>query len=534
MSPAWTIANGTLGGTTTGWTVTTPCGAALPLAPDDLFVSDSNAQVGSYHNLHVSSVTPHFSSMNRTTTTVDQQRVQVWSDMVDSRTRNLVHFDNATTDAGAAGGSITLDPAGNAPTYTASGRFSQGLLFDGNDRAHTTTGGYDTQTSITLDTWVRKGAAAPADSNLMMLQDGTVNRAYIDVGADGTLDTGYEDSSNFTNGINWVNTNIWDGSWHHVAATFEPQGTGVVVRQYFDGELVAVGNWDEPMHSSSGAQLYLGNSYYLGGGNFNGALDDVRLSTRALTTEEISGYFHTGRRHGDLLWDSGNVAACSTCPVTASSRTSDVTYAGPTNLLLEGARYWVTTQQRTSAGGTPASTWSAWSEPDWFEARTGSSITVTTPTAVALGSSVPGSDISASSSVDITTTGANGYTLYGRGESDTWTLTSGTYGIPRWTGAPTPSTWPTGAPGAGYFGVTVLSATGGKDTSRWGTGTTASDYGNLKYGGLRKTVDLALHSRTTYSASTDTVQLGWRGNPPLATPPGSYSGTVTLVVLANP
>jgi hypothetical protein len=535
VGPAWTIPNGTLSGTTTGWTVTTPCGAPLPLAPDDLYVHDTNAQVGTYHNLHVGSVTPHFSVMNRTATTVDQQRVQVWSDMVDSRTRNLFRFDNAGTDAGAAGGSITLDAGANAPTYDATGKFSQALLFDGNDRAHTTTGGYDSQTSLTLEAWVKKGAGAPAGySDLIRIEDGTDTKVFLGIMSDGTLDSGYEDSSNYTNGINWVGSTAWDGGWHHFAATFEPQGTGVLVRQYFDGVLVGTGNWDLPMHSVSGAQAYLGNGYYMGGGDLKGSLDDVRISTRALTSDEISGYVHTGRRHGDLLWDSGNLAACAACPVANNFRTSDATYAGPSGLLLEGGRYWVTSQLRTNATGTPASTWSAWSEPDWFEARNATSITITTPTAVALGTVIPGGDVAATSSVDVSTTGGDGYTLYGRGESDTWTMTSGAYNIPRWTGAPTPTAWPAGTAGAGYFGVTVLAATGGKDTARWGTGTSATDYANLNYGGLRKTVDLALHSRATYSAATDTIQLGWRSNPPLATPPGSYSGTVTLVALANP
>jgi hypothetical protein len=463
--------------------------------------------------------------------------VQVWSDVLDGATRNMLRFEGTAADAGTAGGVLTLNGGANAPTYTtgSGGRFGEGLAFDGNDRARTTTGGFDSMTSITIDAWVKRNGAPSANAQLASVEDGTRRRMFIDLSSDGSVSGGYTDSTGTEQSTAWTPSGtLWNGSWHHVAATFTPAGSGVAIRSYIDGVLTSTEVYPNTFAATAGSQLYIGNGSVLGGGNLKATIDEVRVSSRALSTDELVGYVRTSRKHGELIWDSGTVASCSTCPTASNARTSDVTYAGPAGILLDNARYWVTTQQRTSAAGAPASTWSAWSEPDWFEARTAASISVTTGAAVALGAVLPGSDAVGTSTVDVSTTGGDGYTLYARGESDTWTLTSGTYGIARWTGAPTPTTWASGAPGAGYFGLTVLSATGGKDTATWGVGTVPSDVSNLKYGGLKKTIDLALHSRTTYAATTDTISIGWRANPSMATPPGSYAGTVTVVAVANP
>ncbi|MCW2920155.1 MAG: hypothetical protein JWL76_29 [Thermoleophilia bacterium] len=540
VSPAtWTFANGNLSGTTTGFAVTTPCAAGAPLPPDDLFVSDTNAQVGTAHNLTIASATPHFSIVNRTATTVDQRRVKVLSDPVDAGVRHLLHLDGVGTDVGAAGGAVTLSGGINQPTYTGAtgGAFANALSFDGNDRAATTTGGLDTNDEITIDTWVH--GTNPATGGwpvIAYVTDGTRDRYFLQAGDDGSMSAGYVWGTGASD-YNSVGgpTTIWDGAWHHVAMVVQRGGSGTTLRLVFDGEVVDTETFGQAPQAGIGAQLYLGNySTIQAASSLRGDLDETRVSTRALSVDELRGYYRTGRPHGDVLWDSGAVAACTACPLANNARTTDLVYAGPGGLRLDGARYWVTTQLRTDATGAPATTWSSWSDPDWFEASATESLTVTTPTTVDIGSTAPGSDVSGSTSIDVTTTGGHGYTVYARGESDTWTMTSGIANIPPWTGGPTPTTWPTGGPGAGYFGVTLLAATGGKDTAKWGIGTTHSAYTDLKYIGVKKTSDRPLHTRTTYSTGTDVVTVGWRVNPPATLRPGTYRGTVTLVAVANP
>lgn len=107
----------------------------------------------------------------------------------------------------------------------------------------------------------------------------------------------------------------------------------------------------------------------------------------------------------------------------------------------------------------------------------------------------------------------------------------GTTYLPAWTGTPaTPTTWAAGTPG--YFGLTVLAATGGKDAARWGTGTTATSFATLRYAGLLSTTPTQLRVKAT-AAAPDTVEVAFRVNPSAAQAPGSYSTVITYTAVAN-
>jgi hypothetical protein len=101
-----------------------------------------------------------------------------------------------------------------------------------------------------------------------------------------------------------------------------------------------------------------------------------------------------------------------------------------------------------------------------------------------------------------------------------------------WSSPTTPAPWP--AATSGYFGVSLLSAPpGGKDTTRWGTGTSATQIGLLKYAWPSLSTPLALHSTTGYDPVPRRYDLGLRANAAATTDPGNYATTLTFTVIPN-
>ncbi|OQB05490.1 MAG: hypothetical protein BWY19_00990 [bacterium ADurb.Bin212] len=75
------------------------------------------------------------------------------------------------------------------------------------------------------------------------------------------------------------------------------------------------------------------------------------------------------------------------------------------------------------------------------------------------------------------------------------------------------------------LGVTVYEATG-KDTSKWGTGTTENDLNN-KYAGIPETATI-IHSKTGSPTANDQTKVGYKVVVPETQKTGYYSGTVTF------
>jgi hypothetical protein len=145
-----------------------------------------------------------------------------------------------------------------------------------------------------------------------------------------------------------------------------------------------------------------------------------------------------------------------------------------------------------------------------------------------------GMDGSAATTLQAWTNNATGYTLAATDTSDTVGMTQppAIDTLPDWTGTnATPTSWAPGTPG--YFGLSVLTATGGKDTARWGLGTLPAEYSNLKYVGLRTTAT-QLYVRPTYSAATDTIQTAYRADFSGGELAGTYNTTITYTATANP
>jgi hypothetical protein len=490
--------------------------------PADLYVGNTSAATGVANVTGITNATPRLSWRSNANVSVDRQQTQVVTTPLDDVV-GLWHVDGTTTDTSATANPLTLETAPGTPSYAAGGtNFGQALSFDGvDDGAWAPANPAYELTQFTVEAWFNvttlanstwptiliKDFGGPTNRNYALYFGQATNRIYGDVSAGGA---GY--------GINAPAAAYLDGRWHHVAMTLDGSRT---LRLYVDG--VSVGTpvtLATTVDTPSGA-VYVGRNG--AGGRLQGMLDDVRISSVARTAGEIAGYYATRRPHYDTLWDSGEqtVTACADL-----ARCNDVTYAGAA-LIRTGARYYARARVRPNA-----QTWTDWADWDWFETTPVTTVSVA-PT-VSLGSAIPGFDAAVGHDVQVATTNASGYSLTATGPSDSWGMTDGSAPhVPRWSGAPgSPSAWAAGT--SGGFGLTVVSSTGGKDTARWGTGTTETDYVNNRYVGLLSSTSTLLQSTSVFSAATDTVRVGFRSNVDSTIPPGAYSATITFTAVANP
>ncbi|UOQ71496.1 endo-beta-N-acetylglucosaminidase [Hymenobacter cellulosilyticus] len=141
-----------------------------------------------------------------------------------------------------------------------------------------------TGSALSMECWLKPNgfkATSPFISSVMGMEDGA-NTALVRLG-DANQAANRLQFVMLVNGIaRKVNspTDLLAGTWYHVAATFD----GSVMRLYLNGQLNA---------SLNATGSFVANSNFFMGRNFdnsrvlNGALDEVRVWTRALTPAEI-------------------------------------------------------------------------------------------------------------------------------------------------------------------------------------------------------------------------------------------------------
>jgi hypothetical protein len=226
----------------------------------------------------------------------------------------------------------------------------------------------------------------------------------------------------------------------------------------------------------------------------------------------------------------------SACASTLQTWTSASTASGasatwnPTTLAYSTTFWWRV--RATDANGNVGT----WSVPQSFT-TSGPSTTISVDAAtVALGTIAVATNATGTSTITVNTNSPGGYQLFARDESDAWGADSATTPtIADWTGtSASPTVWASGV--AGGMGMTVLSVTSpaAKDTARWGTGSTATDYVNNRYAGLKATTDTLAHQRTSFSAADDTVTVGWRMHAPTSQAVTSYDATISWTAVALP
>ncbi|MCW2925884.1 MAG: hypothetical protein JWM98_3288 [Thermoleophilia bacterium] len=506
-------------------------------SPWSMYTADADASTGAANPLGIGT-TPHFSWLNQDAP-ADRQRVQVLSDSPD-HVIGLWHLDGNGT--AAVGNNMVA--AGGAPTYpVGKANFGQAVNMVGTPDflESASTAAQDTAV-YTVDAWFRIPLAnvnTGTAHNMIVnkqISSGS-NRTYgLGLrGSGGTTGTGVCVSSDGTTANPTINgtTVIADNTWHHLACTADATG---VQRLYVDGVLEA-SSGAQTIYNSPGGTIRIGHS---NGSTdyFNGTIDEVRILDVPATAADLLAYVRTGQPHAKLMWDSN--PADTGAPLTAScatgARCADVVYGSSGSaaaaLSPSGARYWVRAKFMT-----PGNAWSAWSTYDWF--ATGASITVSLDSGTkSFGATAGGADVTATSTVSVSTANPNGYSLQVVDSSSTTALTAGANSIADWTGTDaSPSAWSAGTSGAtGYFGVTVLSVAGSTTTkpAKWGTGTVATDFTNNRYAGVRASPPDTLFNRTTAYGGVDTIVVGLRATLAASQAAGSYAGTITYVAVANP
>ncbi|MCW2926721.1 MAG: hypothetical protein JWM86_689 [Thermoleophilia bacterium] len=513
----------------TNWTFNSPCAGSTVIAPNGLYVDGVAHPVSS-------NPAPILQWFNRTGTTVDKADVEVLSSPKSNQVA-LWRLDNSLVDSSAGTWPLT---ANTAATYTSSGRFGQAASANSTHQGYGF-GDLDLPGDYTIDGWVKADLTNPY-TQPDIIYKGNAGGSLINyrLGFDTTTD---EIQAEFTGGAGAESvmasadaSMFNDNGWHHVAMVQASYRNFL----YVDGVLMASSSSD---YLATDVGAWTGVvAYQLGG-----SVDDLRVSSVAYGTGDIRGFYRTGRRHAETVWDSDpsdvNGTAVTNCgmpaytaaPCAASNRTN-VSYGGGAGTLqLDGARYWTRARFKT----TPGAIWSNWSDYDYWDTAQTLTTSVTSGANVALGgggASVPGVDLTGTATFQVQTSNVHGYTAYVSGPSDTWAMSDGLTGanhtIPgRGTAGATPASW---APGtAGFFGVSVLGATGGKDPFRWGAGIDFSNLSALNWGWGSASAPLMLNTRSVYDGGPQQIDVGIRANPQLSLDPGSYSTTLVFTAVPN-
>jgi len=153
---------------------------------------------------------------------------------------------------------------------------------------------------LTVETWVKKTGSESFEyllSKGARLCDNSSYALYTD--SNGGLTFYVTDEMQTLKSPN-ENSSIWDGSWHHIAGSFD----GNTCRLYIDGKEIGSGNEN---NISINYNLSTQNDLYIGAYNgscfypFNGEVDELFIWNRALNQTEIQNHYQLGKEIGLLV-----------------------------------------------------------------------------------------------------------------------------------------------------------------------------------------------------------------------------------------
>ncbi len=167
---------------------------------------------------------------------------------------------------------------------------------------------------LTISAWVK--VTAITSTGQMIVDNSIPAAAPNDVGyglsvqANGTVGFGIYNSAQTAPVSVYTSTSIGVGTWYHVAATYD----GFYMRIYLNGALSGtVASRLSPSYSSSLQDLTVGTCYavwYYGSGCrwLGGAIDEVRITARALSSDEIASLYNDNvvQRSKSQDWYSGD------------------------------------------------------------------------------------------------------------------------------------------------------------------------------------------------------------------------------------
>ncbi len=507
-------------------------------APTTMLGDDVNAQGGAARaNPSATNAPPilstsfHTSWLNGSGVTMDRREAGTWSTPPE-HAGAVWHLDssNAADPNGQSTNAITW--SGGQP-YTA-GRFGNAATFTANTMFGTVADHAELKRSnnFTFDLWFSTTTISNNASPIMAIKSDygcgvgdTCNYSFKWNQGTNQLCAAFVNTSNTAINACRTATGLVDGQWHHAAMTVSATNA---LQLYVDGIPAGAPTPSLAPARTSTHQLAIGRPNW-NAFHFRGKIDEVRFSPVAYDDAAILGYYRTQRPHLQQLWTSASTALGTNC--TTATRCVDQVYAGASDILRDGARYW----QRTRFNTLNNDYWTDWGS-DWLEMRTTQSLTISPGSTIAMGMLVSGADTFGTSTIKITSNSAGGYQVNARDESDTWGLErtdAGASILDLQEGATPPSHWSNMT--HDRFGITVRDATGGR-LPKWGPAGVYDESDittNNLYTSLENTTDVELHRRTTYSLTTDTILLTSRVNT-LTTPPGNYDGQLTLTAIALP
>lgn len=201
-------------------------------------------------------------SLNETTGSVAKERKG-------ERNGTLINMENGDWVAGKIGNALSFDGVNEEVVATG----YKGIL---GTNPRTITAWIKADSTVADKVIAYWGTNSSGQKNSFRVQDdhGTANTIRFEV------NSGYVVGS----------TDVLDDAWHHVAVTWEDDGTPNVLdaNLYVDGVLEAQSaSLSAAMNTVSGSDVKIGRDDV--GKFFDGIIDDVRIYDRALSAAEISG-----------------------------------------------------------------------------------------------------------------------------------------------------------------------------------------------------------------------------------------------------
>ncbi|MEM7256082.1 MAG: LamG-like jellyroll fold domain-containing protein, partial [Pseudomonadota bacterium] len=169
---------------------------------------------------------------------------------------------------------------GNATTIV-DGIRGEVLSLDGNGDFVQINGLFDEPADLTLAAWINATGTDTLGANVISL--GGSPALYLE--ADGTL-TGYYNSG-ITDFVFTTTDSLQGTGWRHVALTIDTTTQELML--YLDGKAVGIITANLPIEYDNGPDTYIGRAGDgLPGFDFDGTIDDARIYSRALSSDEIA------------------------------------------------------------------------------------------------------------------------------------------------------------------------------------------------------------------------------------------------------
>lgn len=210
-------------------------------------------------------------------------------------------FDEGTgttaADSSGSGNTLSFPGGSGNPTWSASGKLSNALLFDGvNDRVfRTSPNSFPGAGSYTVATWFKPTANISSGFKRIINTMGTggdwaTGNINLLIG-DGVLACYFPSDNGGDEDVTSSPSTWTAGTWYHAACTFNSATETFTL--YVNGAQVdqntGVGVPDDP-----GGQLFLGAGDFGSAERCNCTLDDSRIYNRALSGAEVSDLYNGG------------------------------------------------------------------------------------------------------------------------------------------------------------------------------------------------------------------------------------------------